>query len=133
MWALAPSLAAAVNRQLAESVPCALCGGSSLIPGVSAGYHCLDGGNEEIGNSNGMWDGSGYGLATEEACAAGNGVWAAYTCQYVAGKYDQLERSAFACNSVQIMCLARGSNLWTMAGRRVAAPVVALSVAHHAS
>ena len=83
---------------------CALCGGSALIPNVPAGYHCLSDNDEEMGNSNGMWDGSGYGLATEEACTANYGMWAAYTCQYVSSQYTHLETADFACSSVQIMC-----------------------------
>ena len=94
----------AATSSLAAVTPCALCGGSALIPGVQAGYHCVDNRDEEVGNSNGMWDGSGYGLATEEACKASFGVWAAYTCKFVSDQYTHLESADYACSSVQIMC-----------------------------
>ena len=92
------------TSSLAAITPCALCGGSALLPDVQAGYHCVDDRNEEMGNSNGMWDGSGYGLATEEACTASFGVWAAYTCKFVSDQYTFLDTADYACSSVQIMC-----------------------------
>lgn len=100
LWALVW----AATSSLAAVTPCALCGGSALVPGVQAGYHCVGNRNEEVGNSNGMWDGSGYGLATEEACKASFGVWAAYACKFVSDQYTHLESGDYACSSVQIMC-----------------------------
>lgn len=102
------------TSSLAAVTPCALCGGSALVPDVQAGYHCVDDRNKEMGNSNGMWDGSGYGLATEEACTASFGVWAAYTCKFVSDQYTFLDTADYACSSAQIMCALIASLFLTL-------------------